>query len=29
MEVEAEGYTLTKVDEALPRQHILIFVAKP
>jgi precorrin-6B methylase 2 len=28
MEVEAEGYTLSKVDEALPRQHILIFVAK-
>ena len=27
MEVEAEGFTLTKVDEALPRQHILIFVA--
>jgi len=25
MEVEAEGYTLSKVDEALPRQHILIF----
>jgi SAM-dependent methyltransferase len=29
MEVEAEGFSLTKVDEALPRQHILIFVAKP
>jgi SAM-dependent methyltransferase len=29
MEVEAEGFTLTKVDEALPRQHILIFVARP
>ena len=29
MEVEAEGSTLSKVDEALPRQHILIFVAKP
>jgi SAM-dependent methyltransferase len=29
MEVEAEGFTLLKVDEALPRQHILIFVAKP
>jgi len=28
MEVEAEGFTLSKVDEALPRQHILIFVAK-
>ena len=25
LEVEAEGYTLTKVDEVLPRQHILIF----
>jgi len=29
MEVEAEGFTLAKVDEALPRQHILIFTAKP
>jgi SAM-dependent methyltransferase len=29
MEVEAEGFTLSKVDETLPRQHILIFVAKP
>ena len=29
MEVEAEGVTLSKVDEALPRQHILIFSAKP
>jgi ubiquinone/menaquinone biosynthesis C-methylase UbiE len=29
MEVEAEGFILSKVDEALPRQHILIFVAKP
>jgi SAM-dependent methyltransferase len=29
MEVEAEGFTLSKVDEALPRQHILIFVARP
>jgi ubiquinone/menaquinone biosynthesis C-methylase UbiE len=29
MEVEAEGFTLIKVDEALPRQHILIFTAKP
>ena len=29
MEVEAEGFTLTRVDQALPRQHILIFVAKP
>ena len=25
IEVEAEGYTLSKVDEVLPRQHILIF----
>jgi len=25
MEVEAEGFRLTKVDEMLPRQHILIF----
>jgi SAM-dependent methyltransferase len=25
MEVEAEGFTLTKVDPVLPRQHILIF----
>lgn len=25
LEVEAEGFTLTKVDESLPRQHILIF----
>jgi ubiquinone/menaquinone biosynthesis C-methylase UbiE len=29
MEIEAEGFTLAKVDEALPRQHILIFTAKP
>jgi SAM-dependent methyltransferase len=29
MEVEAEGFTLSRVDEALPRQHILIFVPKP
>jgi ubiquinone/menaquinone biosynthesis C-methylase UbiE len=29
MEVEAEGFTLATVDEALPRQHILIFTAKP
>jgi SAM-dependent methyltransferase len=29
IEVEAEGFTLAKVDEALPRQHILIFTAKP
>jgi ubiquinone/menaquinone biosynthesis C-methylase UbiE len=25
MELEAEGFTLSKVDEVLPRQHILIF----
>jgi SAM-dependent methyltransferase len=25
LEVEAEGFTLSKVDESLPRQHILIF----
>jgi SAM-dependent methyltransferase len=25
MEVEAEGFTLAKVDESLPRQHILVF----
>ena len=29
MEVEAEGFTLSKVDESLPRQHILIFSVKP
>jgi ubiquinone/menaquinone biosynthesis C-methylase UbiE len=29
MEVEAEGFTLIKVDEALPRQHILIFTVRP
>ena len=29
LEVEAEGFTLSKVDEALPRQHILIFTVKP
>jgi SAM-dependent methyltransferase len=29
MEVEAEGFVLSKVDEALPRQHILIFTVKP
>jgi ubiquinone/menaquinone biosynthesis C-methylase UbiE len=27
--VEAEGFTLAKVDESLPRQHILIFTVKP
>ena len=25
LEVEAEGFTLSRVDSALPRQHILIF----
>jgi ubiquinone/menaquinone biosynthesis C-methylase UbiE len=25
LEVEAEGFTLSRVDESLPRQHILIF----
>jgi SAM-dependent methyltransferase len=29
LEVEAEGFTLSRVDESLPRQHILIFTAKP
>ena len=29
LEVEAEGFALSKVDESLPRQHILIFTAKP
>ena len=29
LEVEAEGFTLSTVDEALPRQHILIFTMKP
>jgi len=29
MEVEAEGFTLSKVDESLPRQHILIFTIAP
>jgi ubiquinone/menaquinone biosynthesis C-methylase UbiE len=28
MEVEAEGFTLARVDESLPRQHILIFTPK-
>jgi ubiquinone/menaquinone biosynthesis C-methylase UbiE len=28
LEVEAEGYTLSKADERLPRQHILIFTKK-
>jgi ubiquinone/menaquinone biosynthesis C-methylase UbiE len=28
LEVEAEGYTLAKVDEVLPRQHILIFAKR-
>jgi ubiquinone/menaquinone biosynthesis C-methylase UbiE len=29
MELEAEGFTLTRIDESLPRQHILIFTTKP
>jgi predicted methyltransferase len=29
MEVEAEGFRLSKVDESLPRQHILIFTVAP
>jgi ubiquinone/menaquinone biosynthesis C-methylase UbiE len=29
LEVEAEGFTLAKVDDALPRQHILIFTVTP
>jgi ubiquinone/menaquinone biosynthesis C-methylase UbiE len=29
MELEAEGFSLAKVDESLPRQHILVFVPKP
>jgi SAM-dependent methyltransferase len=28
MEVEAEGFRLSKVDESLPRQHILIFTVQ-
>ena len=28
LEVEAEGFTLTRVDPALPRQHILIFTKR-
>ena len=28
MEVEAEGFALTRVDERLPRQHILIFTKR-
>ena len=28
MEVEAEGFTLAKVDEVLPRQHLLIFTRR-
>lgn len=28
LEVEAEGFTLSRVDEVLPRQHILIFTRK-
>ena len=28
LELEAEGFALTKVDETLPRQHILIFTRR-
>jgi SAM-dependent methyltransferase len=28
LELEAEGYTLSKVDESLPRQHILVFTKR-
>jgi hypothetical protein len=28
LEVEAEGFALSKVDERLPRQHIFIFTKK-
>lgn len=28
LEVESEGFTLSKVDETLPRQHILIFTVR-
>jgi ubiquinone/menaquinone biosynthesis C-methylase UbiE len=28
LEVEAEGFTLARVDESLPRQHILIFTPR-
>ncbi len=28
LEVEAEGFTLSRVDESLPWQHILIFTVK-
>jgi len=29
MELEAEGFDLTAVNESLPRQHLLIFTVKP
>ena len=29
LEVEAEGFALAKADESLPRQHILMFTARP
>ena len=29
LEVEAEGFVLSKVDRRLPRQQILIFTVKP
>jgi hypothetical protein len=28
LEVEAEGYTLSQVNESLPRQHILVFTKR-
>ncbi len=28
LEVEAEGYTLSNIDESLPRQHILVFTKR-
>lgn len=28
LEVEAEGYTLSRVDESLPWQHVLVFTSK-
>jgi hypothetical protein len=29
LEVEAEGFTLSRVENVLPRQHILIFTVRP
>jgi hypothetical protein len=28
MELEAEGFKLSRVDDGLPRQHVLIFTKK-